>query len=145
MAYAHVAHDCVIGDHVVIANAVNMGGHAVVGDWVVIGGMTAVHQFASIGSHAFVGGMSAVRKDVPPYVKASGDPMKLFGLNSIGLRRRGFADDTRVEIRRAYRLLFQSTLPLRNAVEQARATLQMSPELDAMLSFIERSKRGVTV
>lgn len=145
MAYAHVAHDCVIGDHVVIANAVNMGGHAMVGDWVVIGGMSAVHQFASIGSHAFVGGMSAVRKDIPPYVKASGDPMKLYGLNSIGLRRRGFTDETRVEIRRAYRLLFQSAVPLREAVQQARATLQMSPELDAMLTFIERSKRGVTV
>lgn len=145
MAYAHVAHDCVIGSHVVIANAVNMGGHASVGDWVVIGGMAAVHQFTSIGSHAFIGGMSAVRKDVPPYVKASGDPMKLFGLNAIGLRRRGFTDDTRAEIRRAYRLLFQSTLPLREAVAQARATLTMSPELDDMLTFIECSKRGVTV
>jgi UDP-N-acetylglucosamine acyltransferase len=145
MAYAHVAHDCIIGDHVVIANAVNMGGHAEVGDWVVIGGMTAVHQFARIGAHAFIGGMSAVRKDVPPYVKASGDPMKLFGLNSIGLQRRGFADEVRAEIRRAYRILFQSKQPLRQALEEARSSLQSSPELNALLSFIESSERGVTV
>jgi UDP-N-acetylglucosamine acyltransferase len=145
MAYAHVAHDCVIGNHVVIANAVNMGGHAEVGDWVVIGGMTAVHQFARIGAHAFIGGMSAVRKDIPPYVKASGNPMKLFGLNSIGLQRRGFPDDVRVEIRRAYRVLFQSKLPVREAVEQVRATMTMSPQLDALLEFIAVSERGVTV
>lgn len=145
MAYAHVAHDCMIGDHVVIANAVNMGGHAVVGDWVVIGGMSAVHQFASIGAHAFIGGMSAVRKDVPPYVKASGNPMKLFGLNSIGLQRRGFSDEVRAEIRRAYRVMFQSKLPLRQAVGQVRASAVLSPELEAMIAFIERSERGVTV
>ncbi len=145
MAYAHVAHDCVIGDHVVIANAVNMGGHATVGDWVVIGGMSAVHQFARIGSHAFIGGMSAVRKDVPPYVKASGHPMRLFGLNSIGLQRRGFTLEVRKEIRRAYRLLFQSDLNVRDAVVEARSTLQSSPELEALLQFIEQSERGVTV
>jgi UDP-N-acetylglucosamine acyltransferase len=145
MAYAHVAHDCIIGNHVVIANAVNMGGHAAVGDWVVIGGMTAVHQFARIGAHAFVGGMSAVRKDIPPYVKASGNPMRLFGLNAIGLQRRGFTSEVRIEIRRAYRILFQSKLNLREAVDQARSTLQTSPELEAMLEFIDRSERGVTV
>jgi UDP-N-acetylglucosamine acyltransferase len=145
MAYAHVAHDCIIGNHVVIANAVNMGGHAEVGDWVVIGGMSAVHQFARIGPHAFIGGMSAVRKDIPPYVKASGNPMKLFGLNAIGLQRRGFADDVRIEIRRAYRVLFQSKLPVREAVEQVRTTMTMSPELEALLDFISVSERGVTV
>jgi UDP-N-acetylglucosamine acyltransferase len=145
MSYAHVAHDCVIGDHVVIANAVNMGGHAEVGDWVVIGGMSAVHQFARIGEHAFIGGMSAVRKDVPPYVKASGNPMRLFGLNGIGLQRRGFTSAVRIEIRRAYRLLFQSSMNLGDAVEEARRTLQLSPELQALLQFIEQSERGVTV
>ncbi|MEO5509637.1 MAG: acyl-ACP--UDP-N-acetylglucosamine O-acyltransferase [Longimicrobiales bacterium] len=145
MAYAHVAHDCIIGDHVVIANAVNMGGHAEVGDWVVIGGMSAVHQFARIGAHAFIGGMSAVRKDVTPYVKASGNPMRLFGLNAIGLQRRGFTTQVRVEIRRAYRILFQSEKNVRQAVGEVRATLQSSPELEAMLKFIEGSERGVTV
>ena len=145
MAYAHVAHDCIIGNHVVIANAVNMGGHAEVGDWVVIGGMSAVHQFARIGAHAFIGGMSAVRKDIPPYVKASGNPMRLFGLNAIGLRRRGFTDEVRLEIRRAYRILFQSKLPVRQAVDEVRSTLNVSPELEALLAFITDSARGVTV
>jgi UDP-N-acetylglucosamine acyltransferase len=145
MAYAHVAHDCIIGDHVVIANAVNMGGHAEVGDWVVIGGMSAVHQFAHIGPHAFIGGMSAVRKDVPPYVKASGNPMKLFGLNAVGLQRRGFTSEVRAEIRRAYRVLFQSKKNLREAMDEVRSTLDASPELELFLAFIERSERGVTV
>ena len=145
MAYAHVAHDCVIGDHVVIANAVNMGGHAIVGDWVVIGGMSAVHQFAHIGDHAFIGGMSAVRKDVPPYVKASGNPMRLFGLNAVGLQRRGFTSETRTEIRRAYRILFQSKKNLGDAMDEVRSTLELSPQLEHFLQFIERSKRGVTV
>lgn len=145
MAYAHVAHDCVIGDHVVIANAVNMGGHVTVGDWVIVGGLSAVHQFARIGAHAFVGGMSGVRKDVPPYVKASGHPMRLFGLNSVGLQRRGFSREVRVDIRRAYRLLFQSSLNVRDALAEARATLPATPELSLLLDFVEHSERGVTV
>jgi UDP-N-acetylglucosamine acyltransferase len=111
----------------------------------VIGGMSAVHQFAQIGAHAFIGGMSAVRKDVPPYVKASGHPLRLFGLNAIGLQRRGFSTETRTEIRRAYRLLFKSSMNVRDAIDEARSTLQSSPELEALLQFIERSERGVTV
>ncbi len=145
MAYAHVAHDCEIGNHVVIANTVNMGGHVTVGDWVIIGGASAVHQFARIGAHAFIGGMSGVRKDVPPYVKASGHPMKLYGLNSVGLQRRGFTKELRMDIRKAYRLLFQSKLNVREALAEARGTLSSSPELDLFLDFVERSERGVTV
>ena len=145
MAYSHVAHDCDIGDHVVIANAVNMGGHVTVGDWVIVGGLSAVHQFARIGPHAFVGGMSGVRKDVPPYVKASGHPMRLFGLNAVGLQRRGFSKELRMDIRRAYRLLFQSKLNVSDALAEARATLAPSPELNLFLDFVERSERGVTV
>ena len=145
MAYAHVAHDCVIGNHVVIANAVNMGGHVEIGDWVVVGGMSAIHQFAKIGAHAFVGGMSAVRKDVPPFVKASGSPLQLYGLNSVGLQRRGIPDEVRQELRRAYRVLFQSKLNIADAVAQARATLQPHAEVEALLSFFDRSARGVTV
>lgn len=145
MAYAHVAHDSIIGDHVILANSVNMGGHVEVGDHVIIGGMTAVHQFVKIGAHAFVSGSSAVRKDVAPYVKAAGDPLKLFGLNSVGLRRRGFSDETRQSIKRAYRLFFQSSLNVTQALEQARAELPDSPELRHFLEFIEASGRGVTV
>jgi UDP-N-acetylglucosamine acyltransferase len=145
MAYAHVAHDCQIGDHVVIANAVNMGGHVEISDWAVVGGMSAIHQFARIGQHAFVGGMSAVRKDVPPYVKASGNPLKLYGLNSIGLQRRGFPTDVRQELRRAYRLLFQDKLNVHDALARARAELQPYLEVQQLLEFCSRSDRGVTV
>lgn len=145
MAYAHVAHDCVIGDGVVIANAVNMGGHVEVGDAVIVGGLTAIHQFARIGAHAIVGGASAVRKDVPPFVKASGNPLRLFGLNSVGLRRRGFNDAARAALRRAYRILFQSELNLSRAVESVRQEVEPLPEVLMLLDFIERSQRGLTV
>lgn len=145
MAYVHVAHDCTIGNHVVLSNAVNMGGHITIGDWAVVGGLTAIHQFVRIGQHAMVGGASAARKDVPPYVKAAGNPTELYGLNSVGLERRGFSDEVRQELRRAYRILFQSRLNLSQALERARAELQPSPEVDHLLDFIARSQRGVTL
>lgn len=145
MAYVHVAHDCLIGDHVVIANAVNMGGHCEIGEWAIVGGLTAIHQFVQIGAQAFVGGSSAVRKDVPPFVKAAGDPLKLFGLNSVGLQRRGFTAEQRADLRRVYRLLFQSKRNLREAVTGARAELPASAHVDALLDFIERSERGITL
>jgi UDP-N-acetylglucosamine acyltransferase len=145
MAYAHVAHDCVIGDRVVIANGVQMGGHVEIQDHVTVGGLSAIHQFARIGEHAFVGGTSAVRKDVPPYVKASGNPLKLYGLNSVGLQRRGFPDELRMELKRAYRLVFASDLNVRQAVERARDELQIYPEVERFLSFIEAGGRGTTV
>jgi UDP-N-acetylglucosamine acyltransferase len=145
MAYAHVAHDCRIGDHVVIANAVNMGGHVEVDDWAIVGGLTAIHQFARVGRHAFVGGASAVRKDVPPYVKASGSPLKLYGLNAVGLQRRGFGLETRTALRRAYRVLFQSGLNLSQAVAAVRLEIEPLPEVLALLDFIERSERGIAI
>jgi UDP-N-acetylglucosamine acyltransferase len=145
MAYSHVAHDCVLGDHVILSNSVNMGGHCELGDWVIVGGLTAIHQFVQIGAHAFVGGSSAVRKDVPPFVKAAGDPLKLFGLNSVGLQRRGFTDEDRAELRRAYRLLFQSKYNLSDALASARAELMGSEAANRLLSFIEGSERGVTL
>jgi UDP-N-acetylglucosamine acyltransferase len=144
MAYSHVAHDCILGDHVIIANSVNMGGHCTLGEWVIVGGITAIHQFVQIGAHAFVGGSSAVRKDVPPFVKAAGDPLKLFGLNSVGLQRRGFTDEERADLRRAYRLLFQSKSNLREAVRSARAELS-GRHVEVLLDFIEGAERGVTL
>ncbi|HUP88260.1 MAG TPA: acyl-ACP--UDP-N-acetylglucosamine O-acyltransferase [Longimicrobiales bacterium] len=145
MAYVHVAHDCVIGNRVVLANAVNMGGHVTIEDWVIVGGMTAIHQFVCIGAHAFVGGSAAVRKDVAPYVKAAGNPLRLYGLNSVGLQRRGFPDETRMAIKRAYRMLFHSSLNITQALAEARAELPSSDELEHFLKFIESSERGVTV
>lgn len=145
MAYVHVAHDCTIGDHVVLANAVNMGGHIVIEDWAIVGGATAIHQFARIGRHAIVGGASAARKDVPPYVKAAGNPAELYGLNTLGLERRGFSEDARAELRRAYRILFQSRLNVSQALEKARAELRPLPEVNYLLDFIARSERGITL
>lgn len=145
MAYSHVAHDCVLGDHVILSNSVNMGGHVEIGDWAIVGGLTAIHQFVRIGAHAFVGGAGRVQKDVPPYVKAAGSPLALYGLNSVGLQRRGFSDSTRAELKKAYRLLFNSSYNVSQALERARAELDVTPEVDALLSFVASSERGVTL
>jgi len=107
--------------------------------------MSAIHQVARIGEHAFIGGMSSVRKDVPPYVKASGSPMKLYGLNSVGLQRRGFSDEVRLELKRAYRLFFASDLNVGQAVERARDMLVLGPEVERFITFIEAGGRGTTV
>jgi UDP-N-acetylglucosamine acyltransferase len=145
MAYVHVAHDCVIGNHVVLANSVNMGGHVEIEDWAIVGGLTAIHQFARIGAHAFVGGSAAVQKDVAPYVKAAGNPLRLFGLNGLGLQRRGFSEAARSELKRAYRLFFHSNLNISQALARAREELEPLPEVERFIDFIERSERGVTV
>jgi len=145
MAYVHVAHDCVVGDHVVLSNAVNMAGHVIIGDHAIVGGLTAIHQFVRIGGHAFVGGASRVPKDVPPYLKAAGNPMQLYGLNGVGLQRRGFSEDVRVQLKRAYRIFFHSQLNVSQAIERARAELPPSPELETFLSFVEESERGILV
>ena len=145
MAYAHVAHDCVIGNHVILANSVNMGGHVEIEDHVIVGGLTAIHQFVRIGKHAFVGGSAAVMKDVPPYVKAAGNPLRLYGLNSLGLQRRGFPEATRMTLKRAYRLLFSSSHNVSQALREARAELEVTPDVEHFLAFIEASQRGVTV
>jgi UDP-N-acetylglucosamine acyltransferase len=144
MAYAHVAHDCVLDDYVILANAVNMGGHVMIEDHVIVGGVTAIHQFVRIGRHAFVGGSAAVMKDVPPFVKAASNPLKLYGLNSLGLQRRGFSEETRMSLKRAYRLVFSSSLNIGQALAQARSELEVTPDVEHFLSFIEASERGVT-
>lgn len=143
MAYSHVAHDSVLGDHVILANAVEMAGHVVIEDWAIVGGISAVHQFARVGRHAIVGGCTAVRKDVPPFTKLSGNPASLYGLNSVGLERRGFDDEARGQLRRAYRILFQSKLNVRQGVERVREDLPATPEIDQLLAFIESSTRGI--
>lgn len=143
MAYVHVAHDCLIGNEVVIANSVQMAGHVQIDDFASVGGLTPIHQFVRIGAYAFVGGATRVAKDVPPYVKAAGSPMRLYGLNSVGLQRRGFSDATRRELKRAYRLLFASELNTTQALERARAELEQTPEVRTFLAFFEESERGV--
>lgn len=145
MAYTHVAHDCQIGDHVILSNSVNMGGHVTIEDWVIIGGGTQIHQFVRIGCHAFVGGASAVRKDIPPFVKASGSPMQLYGLNTVGLQRRGYSEEVRRELKRAYRLFFASSYNTSQALARARDELRSLPEIEMFLAFFEDSGRGVSV
>jgi UDP-N-acetylglucosamine acyltransferase len=145
MAYTHVAHDCQLGNHVILSNSVNMGGHVLIGDWAIVGGLTPIHQFVRIGQHAFVGGLSRVSKDIPPYVKAAGSPVQLYGLNSVGLQRRGFSEEVRRELKRAYRLFFASSYNTSQALERARDELRALPEIEVFLSFFEASERGVSV
>jgi UDP-N-acetylglucosamine acyltransferase len=145
MAYAHISHDSRIGDHVTIANAVNMGGHVVIEDWAMIGGVTAIHQFVRIGTHAIVGGGCRVPKDVPPYTCAAGNPLKLYGLNTVGLERRGVSKEIRRELKRAYRLLFNSNLNISQAIEELRSRATAIEEVERLIAFIETSERGVTV
>ncbi len=145
MAYSHISHDSRIGDHVIIANAVNMGGHVVIEDWATIGGVTAIHQFVRIGAYAFVGGGSRVPKDVAPFTRAAGNPLKMYGLNSVGLERRGISSEVRSELKRAYRLLFTSSMNMSQAISELRAQGPLIDEVERMVSFIEDSERGVSV
>ena len=143
MAYCHIAHDCIIGDNCVIVNGVALGGHITIGDWVIIGGLSAVHQFVHIGSHAMISGGALVRKDVPPYVKAAREPLSFVGINSIGLRRRGFKDEKIQEIQNVYRILFQSNNNNTQAIAKIEGELSVSPERDEIISFIQNSGRGI--
>ena len=142
MSYVHLAHDCHVGDHVILSNGVQLAGHVTIEDRASISGLSAVHQFVRVGRHSFVGGCSRVAKDVPPFVKAVGNPVRLYGLNSVGLQRNGFDERTMRELKRAYRLLFRSELILTQAVERGRAELDLDVEqVRQMLDFVDASAR----
>jgi UDP-N-acetylglucosamine acyltransferase len=143
MAYAHIAHDCTIGNNVIIANAVQMGGHVTIQDWAIVGGLTAVHQFSTIGVHAMIQGQKGVAKDVPPYVRAGREPMVFEGVNSVGLRRRGFSNETIAAIAQAYHIIYGSGYNVSQAVEQLEKDPAAIPEIKAILEFIRASKRGI--
>lgn len=143
MSYVHIAHDCRVGDRVIIANSTQIAGHVTIHDCANISGLAAVHQFVTIGSYAFVSGCTRVNQDVPPYVKAAGNPMELYGLNSIGLQRAGFTPQTIAGLKRAYRLFFNSDLNLGQAIERARVDLPAMPEIERFIAFVESSGRGV--
>lgn len=143
MAYAHVAHDCEIGNHVVLSNAVNMAGHVVIEDWAMVGGLTAIHQFVRIGAHSFCGGGSRVPQDIPPYLRVAGNPVKLYGLNAVGFERRGISEDVRRALKQTYQVLFQSKLTLTRALDLAESEVEQIPEVRHLLTFIRSSKRGV--
>jgi UDP-N-acetylglucosamine acyltransferase len=145
MSYVHLAHDCHVGDSVIISNSTQLAGHVTVEDKAILSGQIGVHQFALIGRFSFVGGCSRVAKDVPPYVKAVGNPVKLYGLNTVGLQRNGFSEDTIRELKRAYRLFFKSELNVSQARERAEHDLKKIPEVEEFLRFFERSDRGVVI
>jgi UDP-N-acetylglucosamine acyltransferase len=145
MSYVHLAHDCHIGDGVIISNATQLAGHVTVEERAILSGVSAVHQFALIGRYSFIGGCSRVAKDVPPYVKAVGNPVKLYGLNTVGLQRNGFSEDVIKELKRAYRLFFKSELNVSQAKARAESELRHIPEVEEFLRFFERSDRGVVI
>ncbi len=143
MAYCHIAHDCIVGNNCIFSNNSTLAGHCTVGDYVILAGMTAVHQFCMIGNHAFVTGGSLVRKDVPPFVKGAREPLSYVGINSIGLRRRGFSPEKIREVQNIYRLLFQGKYNTSQAAEIIEAEMEATPERDEILQFIKNSKRGI--
>lgn len=145
MSYVHLAHDCHVGDGVIISNGTHLAGHVTIDEKAIVSGLVGFHQFATIGRYSFIGGCSRVAKDVPPYVKAVGNPIKLYGLNSVGLERNGFPEDVRRELKRAYRLFFKSELNLSQARERAAAELHPFPEIQEFLAFFDRSDRGSVV
>ena len=143
MAYVHIAHDCIIGDNVIIANAVNIAGHVEIGDHVVIGGVSAFHQFVKVGKHVMIAGGSLVRKDVPPFVKAGREPLQYDGVNSIGLRRRGFSTEIINQIQDIYRNIFLSGRNTGNALDYVEAHLPATLERDEIITFIRNAERGI--
>lgn len=143
MAYTHVAHDCVIGNNCILANSVQLAGHVNVGEWAIVGGTSAVHQFVNIGSHVIISGGSLVRKDVPPYTKAAREPLSYEGVNSIGLRRRGYASEKINEIQEIYRILYLRGYNNSKALSIIEAEMPATKERDEIISFIRDSDRGV--
>lgn len=143
MATAHIAHDCVLGNNVVVVNGCGIAGHTEIGEYAFIGGMSAIHQFTKIGEHAFIAGATQVRKDVPPYVKAAKNPVSYAGVNAIGLRRKGFSSEDIYEIQGMYRILFQQKNNVSQATEQILEKFQPSAHRDKIIEFINTSERGV--
>jgi UDP-N-acetylglucosamine acyltransferase len=144
MAYAHVAHDCHLADGVILANGATLGGHVIIEEHAIIGGLTGVHQFCRIGAHAIIGGCSGILLDVPPYVKAQGNRARLFGLNTVGLKRRNFPPETIRHLKQAYRLLFLSGLTTSQALERITAEVPTCAEIQHLVHFIKTSDRGIT-
>lgn len=143
LAYSHVAHDCIVGDSVIFSNNGTIAGHVEVEDYAIIGGLTAVHQYCRIGRHAITGGCSKIVQDVPPFMIADGNPALVRGINQVGLERHAFDPESIRKLREAYRLLYRSEYNVKQAVEQIRATLSGTPEIEQLIVFIEASTRGI--
>ena len=143
MAYSHIAHDCIVGNHCIFSNGSTLAGHIDIGNHVILAGLVAIHQFCTVGDYAFIAGGSLVRKDVPPYVKAAREPLSYAGINSIGLRRKGFETEKIHEIQNIYRILYQKSYNNTQAVEIIEAEMEVSSERDEILQFIRDSQRGI--
>jgi len=143
MAYSHIAHDCKVGNNVTLINLATLGGHVEVDDWALISGSVMVHQFVKIGAHSIIGGNYRVAQDVPPFITAVGDPLRYAGINTVGLKRRGFSSEERMEIKRAYRIFFRSGLKKVEALVKLRAEFPSSKNVQTLIGFIERSDRGI--
>lgn len=150
MAYVHVAHDCQIGDHVILTNCTSLAGHVTIGDYADLGGLVGVHQFTKIGCHSFIGGGSRVFQDVPPYIKAAGEPLRAVGLNigrgfagPVGLEKHGLSKESIETLKKAYRILFRLGLNTSQAIARVRQEAEQSPEVRTLIEFIEQSKRGI--
>ncbi len=145
MAYSHVGHDCHLGSHIVLANGATLAGHIHIEDHAIIGGLAAVHQFCQIGCHAMVSGLTGVPQDIPPYMTAAGSRAKLYGLNSVGLKRHNFSEQAIRALKKAYRIIFRSSLTLENALKALKEDeIAQLPEIQHLLQFIQQSKRGIT-
>jgi UDP-N-acetylglucosamine acyltransferase len=144
MAYTHIAHDCKTGRMVVMANNATLAGHITIGDYATVGGLTAIHQFVKVGDYAFIGGKSAVVKDIPPFVIAAGDRARLHGMNTVGLKRHGFTQNTINELKKVYRIIFRIGLTRNEALERVKAEVEQIPEVVKFLEFILSSQRGIT-
>lgn len=143
MATSHIAHDCVLGDHVIIVNGCGIAGHVEIGDYTVMGGLSAVHQFGKIGKHVMISGGTLVRKDIPPYIKVAREPMSYAGINSVGLRRRGFSNEKIFEIQKIYRYIFQMKMNVTQAINFIEKEMLPTAERDEIVQFIQNSPRGI--
>lgn len=143
MAYAHLAHDCRLGNSISMANAATLAGHAVVEDFAVVGGLTAIHQYTRIGAYSMIGGFSGVGQDIPPYTTASGSRAKLYGLNLHGLKRHGFDEATIKDLKQAYKILFRSKLTLKEAIEKVKTDVRQSRHVKHLINFLKQNKRGI--
>lgn len=143
MAYAHVAHDCVVGDHVIMANNTAIAGHVHVGDWSILGGFTAVHQFCKIGSHVMCGTSTVVLKDIPAYVMANGNTATPHGINTEGLKRRGFSTEAISQIKRAYKALYRKKLTVAQALSELQSMAESCPEIEPLIDSVKNSSRGI--
>ncbi len=144
MAYSHVAHDCKLGNNIIMANSAGLAGHIVIEDYAILGGIVGVHQHVRIGAYAMIGGQSAIVQDIPPYVSAAGNRAQLYGLNTIGLKRKGFSDETINNLKKAYKIIFRSGLTLDEAFQKAVEEFPDSREVNYFVDFMRHSKRGVT-